>query len=240
MGEVETSVKCPVCHGVLDNPLCTPCGHVFCTSCVLPWVVQYQECPVKCGTTLQAGDLRSKLELRDEILTMDVKCDFCERGCAMDIKLADLAEHVLECDYRPMVCRNKGCDETLNNEDLLKHEAEDCEYRPVGVCQDGCELVLIKHSAHEHNCVEALKLHMGSQDLKLSALEHEMKKLASKSNKREKSLLAQINSLHSEIQMQALKFQRKLTEYRTQIQYLSKRSQLQKVRPDDPVGSAHH
>ena len=225
---VNEERKCLLCRGVLDNPLVTPCEHVFCSGCILPWVVQYESCPKKCGSVLPAS-LKNVLNLRHNILNMDVKCDFHDRGCREIVTLAELHSHVQECDYRPVLCRNKGCKETLHNKDLADHESAACDYRPVGICQQGCGLVLAFRDSAEHDCLTAMKAHVHDQEAKVTCMEHNLKKLASKFSKREKSLLAQIASLHSEIQMQALRFQKKLTEYRAQITYLSRKAAQNKV-----------
>uniref|UniRef100_A0A8C8SW33 RING-type domain-containing protein n=1 Tax=Pelusios castaneus TaxID=367368 RepID=A0A8C8SW33_9SAUR len=45
---VDPDLKCQLCSKVLEEPLCTPCGHVFCAGCLLPWAVQQRLCPLRC------------------------------------------------------------------------------------------------------------------------------------------------------------------------------------------------
>ena len=232
MGSVEAERKCDLCRAVLDNPLVAPCGRRFCSGCVLPPVVQSGKCALSdCSTCSQLtpGDLHNMLDLRTTILNMQVKCDYVSRGCSAVVILAELACHVADCEHRPVKCRNRTCTEVHDRRDLAKHETETCEYRAVGLCQQGCGLVLVSKEAPSHKCVEALKSHIATQEHGMAGLESEMKRMASKYSKREKSLLAQVASLHSEIQMQALRFQKKLNDYRSKIAYVSRKAAQIKV-----------
>lgn len=216
--------KCALCHGVLDNPVRAPCQHVFCSGCILPWVVRHGSCPLKCQT-LTPGDLENVLPLRQVILHLRVKCDFTERGCTEILRLTDLVDHTQECQHRPVGCSNPGCGVVVSLKDLEDHEGTMCQYRPVGVCQIGCGLVLFQNTSEEHDCVGALKNHINNQNLKVGGLEQEIKRISFKFTKREKALLTQVSSLHGEIQLQALRFQRKLNDYKNQLARLTKLEQ---------------
>ncbi|MBN3271449.1 PZRN3 ligase, partial [Polyodon spathula] len=135
-GDVDPDFKCNVCNQVLEDPLATPCGHVFCAGCVLPWVVQQNSCPVKCQR-ISTKELNHVLPLKNLILKLDIKCDNHARGCEKVVKLQHLAEHTEMCDYSPAKCRNKGCNEVLNLKDMDAHMRETCDYRPVGICEKG-------------------------------------------------------------------------------------------------------
>ena len=37
---VDPDFQCRLCGQVLEEPLCTPCGHVFCARCLLPWAAR--------------------------------------------------------------------------------------------------------------------------------------------------------------------------------------------------------
>uniref|UniRef100_A0A3Q2W2T1 RING-type domain-containing protein n=1 Tax=Haplochromis burtoni TaxID=8153 RepID=A0A3Q2W2T1_HAPBU len=129
-GTVDPDFKCNLCNKVLEDPLTTPCGHVFCSGCVLPWVVQQSSCPVKCQR-ISTKELNHVLPLKNLILKLEIKCDNHTRGCDAVVKLQHLAEHAEMCDYSPAKCRNRGCSEVLNLRDVDAHMRETCDYRPV-------------------------------------------------------------------------------------------------------------
>ncbi|KAM9361721.1 E3 ubiquitin-protein ligase PDZRN3-B isoform 2-T2 [Symphorus nematophorus] len=222
-GTVDPDFKCNLCNKVLEDPLTTPCGHVFCSGCVLPWVVQQSSCPVKCQR-ISAKELNHVLPLKNLILKLEIKCDNHARGCDAVVKLQHLAEHAEMCDYSPAKCRNKGCSEVLNLRDMDAHMRETCDYRPVGICEQGCGLMLTHkdQKLNSHCCLRALKAHNSALQCKIISLDREFKKQTIKANKREKSLLAQLSAVHSELQMTALKYQNKFTEYSERIDSLTK------------------
>uniref|UniRef100_A0A3Q1BTN3 PDZ domain containing ring finger 3 n=1 Tax=Amphiprion ocellaris TaxID=80972 RepID=A0A3Q1BTN3_AMPOC len=222
-GTVDPDFKCNLCNKVLEDPLTTPCGHVFCSGCVLPWVVQQSSCPVKCQR-ISTKELNHVLPLKNLILKLEIKCDNHARGCDAVVKLQHLAEHAEMCDYSPAKCRNKGCSEELNLRDVDAHMRETCDYRPVGICESGCGLMLTQREQrlNSHCCLRALKAHNSALHCKIIILDREFKKQTIKANKREKSLLAQLSAVHSELQMTALKYQKKFTEYSERIDSLTK------------------
>lgn len=222
-GTVDPDFKCNLCNKVLEDPLTTPCGHVFCSGCVLPWVVQQSSCPVKCQR-ISTKELNHVLPLKNLILKLEIKCDNHARGCDAVVKLQHLAEHAEMCDYSPAKCRNKGCNEVLNLGDMDAHMRETCDYRPVGICESGCGLMLThkEQKLISHCCLRALKAHNSALQCKIISLDREFKKQTIKANKREKSLLAQLSAVHSELQMTALKYQKKFTEYSERIDSLTK------------------
>lgn len=220
---VDPDFKCNLCDKVLEDPLTTPCGHVFCAGCVIPWVVQQNSCPVKCQR-VSTKELNHVLPLKNLILKLDIKCDNYARGCKRVVKLQHLSEHTEMCDFSPAKCRNKGCNEVLNLKDMDSHMRETCEYRPVEICEHGCGLMLLHkdQKTDDHCCLKALKTHNSALQMKIAGLEKELKRQSLRAINREKSLLAQLSAVHSELQMTALKYQRKFAEYNARLDSLSK------------------
>ncbi|KFM10282.1 E3 ubiquitin-protein ligase PDZRN3, partial [Aptenodytes forsteri] len=99
-GDVDPDFKCNLCNKVLEDPLTTPCGHVFCAGCVPPWVVQQGSCPVNCQR-ISTKELNHVLPLKSLILKLDIKCDNHARGCEAVVPLQHLGEHAETCDFSP-------------------------------------------------------------------------------------------------------------------------------------------
>ncbi|ESO89885.1 hypothetical protein LOTGIDRAFT_164579 [Lottia gigantea] len=217
---ISEDKKCALCACVLDNPVKTPCDHIFCSGCILPWVVRRGKCPKDCQV-LTPHDLDNLLPLRQTILDMVVKCDFVERGCGVTFRLMDLVSHTQDCAFRPVTCENYGCGATLNAGDLVHHEADECMFRPVGICQKGCGQVLLQNNQDNHDCLEALKLHINQQELRIGTLSEDLKRQNFKHEKREKGLLGKVTDLHNDLKNQAMKFENKLSECKQHLTRLS-------------------
>ncbi|XP_067146052.1 PDZ domain-containing RING finger protein 4 isoform X1 [Apteryx mantelli] len=97
---VDAELRCGLCARVLEEPLCTPCGHVFCAGCLLPWAARRRRCPRRCRP-LAAAELRPVLPLRSLVQKLEVKCDYSPRGCGRTVRLAELPAHLAACRYGP-------------------------------------------------------------------------------------------------------------------------------------------
>ncbi|KAM8799836.1 E3 ubiquitin-protein ligase PDZRN3 isoform 2-T2 [Eudromia elegans] len=222
-GDVDPDFKCNLCNKVLEDPLTTPCGHVFCAGCVLPWVVQQGSCPVKCQR-ISTKELNHVLPLKSLILKLDIKCDNHARGCDAVVPLQQLGEHAETCDFSPAKCRNRGCRQVLNLRDVETHMRERCEARPAGLCEQGCGLVLThgERRAGAHGCVRALRAHGAALQARAAALEKALKKEALRAGKREQSLLSRLAAAQLELQVTALRYQKRFTQYSARLDALAR------------------
>uniref|UniRef100_A0A8V0ZKD6 PDZ domain containing ring finger 3 n=1 Tax=Gallus gallus TaxID=9031 RepID=A0A8V0ZKD6_CHICK len=222
-GEVDPDFKCNLCNKVLEDPLTTPCGHVFCAGCVLPWVVQQGSCPANCQR-ISAKELNHVLPLKSLILKLDIKCDNHARGCEAVVPLQHLGEHAETCDFSPAKCRNRGCRQVLNLRDVEAHMRERCEARPAGLCEQGCGLMLThgERRSGGHSCLRALRAHGAALQARAAALEKALKKEALRAGKREQSLLSRLAAAQLELQVTALRYQKRFTQYSARLDALAR------------------
>lgn len=222
-GDVDPDFKCNLCNKVLEDPLTTPCGHVFCAGCVLPWVVQQGSCPVNCQR-ISTKELNHVLPLKSLILKLDIKCDNHARGCEAVVPLQHLGEHAETCDFSPAKCRNRGCRQVLNLRDVEAHMRERCEARPAGLCEQGCGLMLThgERRAGGHGCLRALRAHGAALQARAAGLEKALKKEALRAGKREQSLLSRLAAAQLELQVTALRYQKRFTQYSARLDALAR------------------
>jgi ligand of Numb protein X 3/4 len=220
---VPADLKCALCRHVVDNPMETSCGNVFCAGCVLPSVLRDGTCPMKncCGKgTMNVYDLKRVARINNTVQNLELCCDFARRGCSEIVLVSDLPNHVKLCKYRVVLCRNKGCSKTMEFRELEKHENELCEFRPVGICQKGCSLVISLRELESHSCIQALRDLVSAQEIQINVLESDLKKMIVQEKAREKNRVIQVNNLHNSILVQANKFQQKIGYYQKAIEEL--------------------
>lgn len=230
--KVSEDRKCALCNLVLDNPVQAPCSHVFCSGCVLPWVVTHGSCPFGCQA-LNTGDLSNVLPLRDLVLNMKVVCEFKSNGCTSEPQLKDFINHTKQCDWRPTPCRNRGCDLSIFSKDLDRHVTQECNFRPVGFCNRGCEAALFKNNAEDHNCLEHLKQRLCEYETLVQGLDEEINILKSNFTGREKELRNRVRGLQKRLHMQGIKLVNQLRNFETQRRINDNRECIEKVSCSD-------
>ena len=125
--------KCLICENI-PNPenaheaIC--CGILFCKDCLLKWVAQNPRCPI-CKKVLKNEEkfIRNIKEKNKIIyktfLRYKMKCPY---GCEWKGELANLENHLKECDKGVKECKYKdiGCEYKEEKEKMKEHE-EKCD-----------------------------------------------------------------------------------------------------------------
>uniref|UniRef100_A0A8D2DT28 PDZ domain containing ring finger 4 n=1 Tax=Sciurus vulgaris TaxID=55149 RepID=A0A8D2DT28_SCIVU len=196
---VDPAFQCKLCGQVLEEPLCTPCGHIFCASCLLPWAARRRRCPLQCQP-LAPGELYRVLPLRSLIQKLRIQCDYRARGCGHTVRLQELAEHVEHCDFGPAsLCRSlPGC--TLGRGG----------YRGSGEvpARGGCRPATRARPGGDTGGGPPGGCCGSGQGPKSQVLAW---------RQREKALLQQLWALQGEVQLTARRYQEKFTQYMAHI-----------------------
>uniref|UniRef100_A0A1B0GNP9 E3 ubiquitin-protein ligase NRDP1 n=1 Tax=Phlebotomus papatasi TaxID=29031 RepID=A0A1B0GNP9_PHLPP len=147
-GEVDEELICPICSGVLEEPLqAGVCEHAFCRACITEWLSRQPTCPVD-RNAITTANLRSVPRiLRNLLSRLCIACDNAMYGCTLVLKLDSLALHLGECEYNPK--------------------------RPLP-CEKGCGFVIPKDEYKDHNCVRELRSLIHTQQQKLGELKVEI------------------------------------------------------------------
>ncbi|XP_071444547.1 E3 ubiquitin-protein ligase NRDP1 [Hetaerina americana] len=147
-GEVDEELVCPICSGVLEDPLQAPeCEHAFCQVCIHEWVSRQPTCPVD-RQPITSAQLRPVPRILKNLLSrLCITCDNISFGCTSVMKLDALASHLEDCPHNPK--------------------------RPIR-CEQGCGLVIPKDEIKDHNCVRELRSLIHTQQQKLGDFQQGM------------------------------------------------------------------
>ena len=167
--DLPPNLLCPVCKGVLDQPVITTCGHTFCQVCIRA----RKECP-ECKKSI-AEPFAGNKDLAEVIGNIDVVCEFSEfpsdsasaspannvvqkpviTHCTWRGKYKNLNGHLLEqCNHSSLNCPNSGC--TFKGvRGVLTQHVTLCGYRKVKCEWCGNDNVaVLEKKTHEDGCPE--------------------------------------------------------------------------------------
>lgn len=167
-GDVDEELICPICSGVMEEPLQAPqCEHAFCAGCIQEWLTRQPTCPVD-RSPITYNQLKPVPRIMRNLLArLQIKCDNEKHGCKVVVKLDALTFHLQECEHNPK--------------------------KPVH-CTEGCGLVIPKDELKDHNCVRELRSLVNSQQQKMSDMQSEIleAKLQLNEQKREIQMLKEL------------------------------------------------
>lgn len=216
---IDEDLKCGICYSVLEDPLVTSCGHVYCAQCLVQWIAESGSCPLTCEQ-LAIDDLKNILPLTTLIAKFSIRCENFRRGCPIILKVENIHSHHLKCQYAK---GNNSGEQIMERSDGVP---ESPEFARVVVCEKGCALPLLYQDSSSHNCIKALQTQVASLQMKLAKAEHEKDVTAERMAKKQEALQDRIFSLENELhsyQIQVLNLERQLKDYRSQVGYLQKR-----------------
>ncbi|XP_071941330.1 E3 ubiquitin-protein ligase NRDP1-like [Antedon mediterranea] len=164
-GDVDEELICPICSGVLEEPVQAPqCEHAFCSACIQEWLSRQHTCPVDRNPITPQQLKPVPRILRNLLARLRIACDNVLFGCKKIVKLDTLTQHLDECEHNPK--------------------------RPVQ-CESGCGMVIPKDELVDHNCVKELRHLIKEQQDKLSGYHIELSDMrrSQNDNKREIQML---------------------------------------------------
>ena len=129
---VNRNFLCLICLNVLKDPvLCPRNQHCFCRGCITKHLENSQKCPTCADELTEETLAEPQRMIKDYLNELNIRCVYHDRGCEEIVQIQHLDQHENSCGFTPAVCRNPGCDATLNMRDLTIHESELCEYRKL-------------------------------------------------------------------------------------------------------------
>jgi len=154
--EIVDDLICPICKGVLENPLYAPnCEHAFCEECISEWLNQHQNCPLD-RQPLLLRDMKPIPRIMKNLLgKLRVKCENAEHGCEAIVRLDNLVEHSAQCEFNPK--------------------------RPIPC--ESCEMEIPKNQIKNHNCIRDLRKQVLDLQTRVESLEKDKQEQNTRHNR---------------------------------------------------------
>ncbi|XP_036620974.1 E3 ubiquitin-protein ligase NRDP1-like [Trichosurus vulpecula] len=145
LGDVDEDLICPICHGVLEEPVQAPnCEHAFCNTCITQGSSWQQICPVD-GSVVTIPHLRPIPRIMRNMLSkLQITCNNAVSGCSAILRLDNLMTHLISCEHNPKC--------------------------PVA-CKQGCGLEMSSEELPNHNCIKHLHSMVQQQETHITELE---------------------------------------------------------------------
>ena len=150
---------CPLCNGILVEPMMDQKGHMFCNKCLSLYEKNNTskhkklECPIS-NHSLKIGNLKPNELINNYLKEMMCFCPNKKKGCKWEGKYYLRKKHVeKECEFiNKELCPNEGCNKKIKSENIKTHLEEECEYRKI-ICDKCKKNILFKDkNSHEEEC----------------------------------------------------------------------------------------
>eukprot|EP00742_Colponemidia_sp_Colp-10_P005148 GILJ01005498.1.p1 GENE.GILJ01005498.1~~GILJ01005498.1.p1 ORF type:complete len:293 (+),score=4.27 GILJ01005498.1:74-952(+) len=172
---------CPICRDVVEDPVETPCEHLYCRRCVTS--LPKSECPV-CRQPFLPPQLKQPHRLvREQLSRLRLRCVLYTIGCETLLPLSQTAinEHNHECHFVELKCvkstpSGEQCSVRMMRMELHDHWSK-CLYFNVG-CNNpdaDCEVFVARKDQANHmlSCVRAtINCSCGGQYVRMDQERH--------------------------------------------------------------------
>ena len=170
---------CPLCTGVLVEPVMDSKGHMFCKKCLLIYEKKHFSknkkilCPIS-SHILKISELKSYELINNYLKEITCICPNRKKGCKWEGKYHLRKEHIdKECEFiYEEICPNKGCNTKIKTENVNSHLLI-CNFRKIKCEKCSNEITFNYKNDHIKECS---KENIICQKCKVTLLREQMEK----------------------------------------------------------------
>lgn len=154
--EMLEDMRCPVCSGVLKDPVMDLCGHSWGRECVTAFMLKQTVCPMTQRPLINEGiEMATCYPVKSFVNKLKIKC-VNYSDCDWTNKVESLDHHLAqECPGQNVKCTNEGCTYTSIRRNVNDHKSK-CTFRPMKCNACFAALRFLELDAHEEVCSERL------------------------------------------------------------------------------------
>lgn len=126
--------SCQLCDNVFNEPVQTPCQHVFCRAGITEKLLAGAwSCPT-CSRDVTTAQLKPPSKaIVDYHDALRLRCSNWSSGCRVTTPIREMVEHEEDCAYGTISCMNEGCEVSMLRKDEHAH-SDVCAYQQL-VCE---------------------------------------------------------------------------------------------------------
>ena len=94
---------CPVCLGIIINPVQLQCGHPSCLHCMVEWLQHSHTCPC-CTAAANGIPVPVPRSMRRILEQVTAPCENQHRGCTYVVNSSNVLAHRVVCIYQMINC----------------------------------------------------------------------------------------------------------------------------------------
>ena len=154
--EMLEDMRCPVCSGVLREPVMDQCGHSWGRECVTAFMLKQTFCPMTNKPLVTDGsEMSICFPVKSFVNKLKIKC-VNYSDCDWTNKVEMLDNHLAhECPGHNVRCLNEGCTYTSIRRNVLDHKSK-CVFRPTKCPACFMALRFLELESHEEVCSERI------------------------------------------------------------------------------------
>jgi Zinc finger, C3HC4 type (RING finger) len=163
--ETPDHLVCPICFLEILKPSQCQNGHVFCHTCIVPWLdsSKVAQCPI-CEVPTTVQTLGRNLVVELYVNDLLIYCphfihpdEAPDQQCGWVGKVRELENHLAEsCGFEPMLCPNPGCNQQHPRRLVKHHSSADCPYKLESCQLCAGQYAVCDEELHQTVCLKAV------------------------------------------------------------------------------------
>lgn len=174
--QIPAKYLCKSCGLLLREAVQTCCGHHYCKTCLLeilthePSSGSVKCLDESCNRPLGKNSYFDDNSFGREILNIVTLCLYKDAGCQWMDAVKNAEDHYRECNFKPTMCTNAGCNQNIPLCALAQHQEKECPFRNVVCHSCNSAIKWTEHASHVCEYMHVTCPNCGKENIELREL----------------------------------------------------------------------